>query len=104
LCRRHLVFPLIALDIPLLKIVRLGKSFGVIAHFVCTGKRVLLAASDVVSLPARSDFAIAIDDAYHARRSIGVDIDAILARAQNREGQIRCIDFVAFIVFKMQHA
>jgi hypothetical protein len=61
-----MVFTLIALKIPLLKVVRFRESLGVITDFVGTGEDVLLPASDVVRLPACGYFAIPIFYADHA--------------------------------------
>jgi hypothetical protein len=77
------IFALIAPDIPLLKIIRLRKSLGVITDLVCSGESVLLPASDVVGLAACGYFTVAIFYADDAGGAVRTYIHAIFARTQN---------------------
>jgi hypothetical protein len=53
----HLVFPLVASDIPLLKIVGAWNRLSVTIHLVRAGEGVLLSEGDGIGLAACGDFA-----------------------------------------------
>jgi hypothetical protein len=82
--RGHFVFPLVAPDVPLLKIIgsRDGLSIGV--HLVRAGERVLLAGGNGISRTAGGYFTGTTEKSYHAGSSIGADVEAVFASAENR--------------------
>jgi hypothetical protein len=99
-----MVFALIALHIPLLKIVRLRKRLCVVTDLVCSGESVLLPTSDVVGLASGSYFTVAIVYADDAGGAVRTYIHAIFSSTQNRKGRIRSVDLVILVVLKMQNA